>query len=302
MTKKVGMAGLLLVALSVLTSGCSTQQSGDSGTTQEQTTQQEQTSQENQEQTDSSSQEDTAAQEAAYEQLKEKLLAEGEGFPQLEMPEEGEEIAVITTNYGEIKIKFCPEQAPKAVENFISLAKEGYYDGITFHRVVNDFMIQGGDPMGTGAGGESIWGEDFDDELSPDLYHFRGAVAMANSGPNTNGSQFYIVQKNAIEDGYFEYMDQVIETYGDSELLYNATTGGMIRFNYRDDAKEKYNELGGTPELDYGYTIFGQVFEGMDVVDAIAAVEVQDSGSGEMSQPVEDVVMEKVEIVPYSAE
>ena len=116
---------------------------------------------------------------------------------QSQMPKEGDEIAIIQTNKGEIRIQFFPEQAPKAVENFKTHAKEGYFDGLIFHRVINNFMIQGGDPTGTGSGGESIWKKDFEDEPSNELYFFRGALAMANRGPNTNGSQFFIVQNNS---------------------------------------------------------------------------------------------------------
>jgi cyclophilin family peptidyl-prolyl cis-trans isomerase len=106
--------------------------------------------------------------------------------------------ATIDTDKGPIEIEFLEEDAPKAVENFRLLAEHGYYEGVTFHRVVKGFMIQGGDPTGTGAGGESAWGGPFADEInrqSP-LYtagYRRGIVAMANAGPNTNGSQFFIM-------------------------------------------------------------------------------------------------------------
>lgn len=115
-------------------------------------------------------------------------------FDQTAAPEKGEQIAVIQTNLGEIKIRLFPEQAPKTVENFVGLAEKGYYNGIIFHRVIPDFMIQGGDPTGTGTGGESLWGEDFEDEFSPELKNIRGTLSMANRGPGTNGSQFFIVQ------------------------------------------------------------------------------------------------------------
>lgn len=223
-----------------------------------------------------------------------KLLATSDAMPQLDAPKKGEEIAVITTSFGTMKVKFCPVEAPKAVENFISLAKKGYYNGLTFHRVINDFMIQGGDPEGTGMGGESIWGGTFEDEFSPSMYHFRGALAMANSGPDTNGSQFYIVQKPAVTDGYFDYVQQVKDQYGSSGLLYNPSTNKIFRTNYTDIVKERYEELGGTPELDYGYTVFGQVFEGLEVVDAIAKVEKDKN-----DKPLENVVIEKIEIMDY---
>lgn len=105
----------------------------------------------------------------------------------------GEKIAVLETNQGIIELKLYTDIAPKACENFIGLIEKGYYDGIIFHRVIKDFMIQGGDPTGTGRGGESIWGVPFEDEVSPEVKLDKsGLLAMANAGPNTNGSQFFI--------------------------------------------------------------------------------------------------------------
>ena len=100
---------------------------------------------------------------------------------------------VFETNQGNIEIKLKPEVAPKACENITKLVEKGYYNGLIFHRVIEGFMIQGGDPTGTGAGGESIWGKSFEDEFSQEeLFTKPGILAMANSGPNTNGSQFFI--------------------------------------------------------------------------------------------------------------
>ncbi len=102
-------------------------------------------------------------------------------------------IAVMKTNMGTIEIELFEKQAPKTVENFVGLANKNYYNGIIFHRVIDKFMIQGGDPTGTGTAGESIWGKKFNDEFSPDLNHTKpGILSMANAGPNTNGSQFFI--------------------------------------------------------------------------------------------------------------
>lgn len=104
-----------------------------------------------------------------------------------------DEIIVLETNQGEIKIKLMPEVAPKACENFIGLVKKGYYDGLIFHRVIKGFMVQGGDPTGTGTGGESIWGKPFPDEVTTSVKFDKPyLLAMANAGPNTNGSQFFI--------------------------------------------------------------------------------------------------------------
>src|SRR5437016_5638279 len=101
--------------------------------------------------------------------------------------------ATLHTNHGAIEIELFPEDAPKTVENFERLARDGFYDGIVFHRVIPDFMIQGGDPTGTGRGGP---GYQFDDEINDHKIE-RGALAMANAGPNTNGSQFFIVTTEA---------------------------------------------------------------------------------------------------------
>ncbi len=102
-------------------------------------------------------------------------------------------VAVIRTNMGTIELELFEKQTPKTVENFAGLAKNGYYNGVIFHRVIDGFMIQGGDPTGTGKGGESLWGGKFEDEIVPTLRHDSpGILSMANAGPNTNGSQFFI--------------------------------------------------------------------------------------------------------------
>ena len=191
---------------------------------------------------------------------------------QLAKPVAGELVAVMHTNHGDISIRLFPEQAPKTVENFTTHAKNGYYDGLIFHRVINDFMIQGGDPTGTGCGGESIWGHPFKDEFSPALHNLRGALSMANAGPGTNGSQFFIVQAKQVHP----------------QLL--AQMAGL-RDYFPEEAENAYREVGGTPHLDYHHTVFGQVFDGMDVVDAIAAVK-----TGPSDKPVDDVIITTVEI------
>ncbi|HEY9466326.1 MAG TPA: peptidylprolyl isomerase, partial [Vicinamibacterales bacterium] len=109
--------------------------------------------------------------------------------------------ATIETDKGPIELEFLPMDAPKAVENFRLLAERGFYDNLTFHRIVKGFMIQGGDPSGDGTGGESAWGGTFEDEINPDSQTYkdgyrRGIVAMANAGPNTNGSQFFIMHQD----------------------------------------------------------------------------------------------------------
>ena len=146
---------------------------------------------------------------------------------QLEAPEAGEEICVLKTNYGDIKLRFFPDAAPKAVYNFKSLALSGYYDGLTFHRVIDDFMIQGGDPEGTGAGGQSIWGEDFEDEFHTNLLNITGAVSCANRGANTNGSQFFInaVEPVTIDWSQYETLYSYYETAPDQ---FTAMYGGTL--------------------------------------------------------------------------
>jgi len=139
-------------------------------------------------------------------------------------------IVVLETNVGKIELKLFPKVAPLAVENFVTHVKEGYYDGIIFHRVIKGFMIQGGDPTGTGRGGESIWHKEFKNEYAPNLTFDKPyLLAMANHGPNTNGSQFFITVKP-------------------------------------------------TPWLNGGYTIFGKVISGQDVVKKIENVS---TGAGD---------------------
>lgn len=192
---------------------------------------------------------------------------------QLSKPEKGDFVAIMHTTMGDIKIKLFADKTPKTFENFTTHAKNGYYDGLIFHRVIKDFMIQGGDPMGTGIGGESIWGTKFEDEFTPELHNLRGALSMANAGPNTNGSQFFIVQANTVPENMLDQMKDLPEAFP-------------------EDCAKAYSEMGGTPWLDYRHTVFGQVYEGMDVVDAIANVK---TGMGD--KPVVAVEIENIEII-----
>ncbi len=147
---------------------------------------------------------------------------------------------VLETNQGSIELELYPDVAPKAVKNFIELSKKGYYNGLIFHRVINHFMIQGGDPTGTGAGGESIYGDVFENEYKPNVVFDKpGLLAMANRGPNTNGSQFFITTVP-------------------------------------------------TPHLNGGYTIFGKVVNGFDVVQ-----KIENTKTSRGDRPVEDQVIKK---------
>lgn len=191
---------------------------------------------------------------------------------QLKKPETGDTVAVMHTSMGDISIKLFPEKTPKTFENFTKHAENGYYNGLKFHRVIKDFMIQGGDPLGTGIGGESIWGGKFEDEFDPELHNLRGALSMANAGPNTNGSQFFIVQANDTPASMLEQMKELADS------------------GFPEDITEAYEKMGGTPWLDFRHTVFGQVFEGMEVVDAIANVKTSNDA------PCEDVIITSIDI------
>lgn len=192
---------------------------------------------------------------------------------QLEAVKSGDKIAVMHTNMGDISIKLFAEHAPKAVENFTTHAKNGYYDGLIFHRVIKDFMIQGGDPTGTGMGGESIWGHSFEDEFTPELHNLRGALCMANAGPNTNGSQFFIVQASDVPANMLDQMKDLADS------------------GFPPEITEAYEKSGGTPWLDFRHTVFGQVISGMDTVDKIANTPV-----GASDRPIDDVVINSIEV------
>ncbi|HFI0035701.1 TPA: peptidylprolyl isomerase [Streptococcus suis] len=198
-------------------------------------------------------------------------------FPQLSNEVAENEAAVkIKTTEGDITIKLFPEQAPLTVENFLTHAKNGYYNGTIFHRVIKDFMIQGGDPLGNGTGGESIWagkgttidaGYGFKDEISAFLYNIRGSLSMANAGAGTNGSQFFINQNTTDMSSQLsssKYPTKIVDAY----------------------------KNGGNPNLDGKHTVFGQVIEGMDIVDKIASVETDSS-----DKPKTDVKIEAIEII-----
>ena len=135
-------------------------------------------------------------------------------------------IIVLETNQGNIEISLLPDVAPKACENFTKLAEKGYFNGLIFHRVIKDFMIQGGDPTGTGRGGESIWGKKFNDECRKDVqFDSPGILAMANAGPNTNGSQFFITTaKTPWLNMHHTIFGKVTDGYNAVRQIENAPT------------------------------------------------------------------------------
>lgn len=200
-----------------------------------------------------------------------------EDYEQIHRPVSGDTVAVIETTLGDIKIRLFPKQCPVTCENFIGLAQRHFYDGLSFHRVIKNFMIQGGDPEGDGTGGHSIWGGNIEDEFERNLYNFRGALSMANTGrPATNGSQFFIVQNTNCGSS-------VASLEAKGWPLWAAST---------------YGRLGGCPSLDggfsditnyLGHTVFGQVYRGMDVVDEIASVATNDD-----DRPLDDIIMKRV--------
>ncbi len=189
---------------------------------------------------------------------------------QLSVPQKGELVAHMKTSMGDILIRLFPQDAPRTVENFVTHARNGYYNNLKFHRIINDFMIQGGDPKGNGTGGQSIWNTSFRDEFSSRLYNLRGALSMANSGPNTNGSQFFIVQKKSISSREIQYLKGL---------------------KYLDEAVDAYENVGGTMWLDNKHSVFGQVFQGLDVLDKLAGLETDEG-----DRPLEDVLILGIEI------
>lgn len=194
-------------------------------------------------------------------------------FNQLDRPQNGEITAVMHTDLGDISIRLFGDKAPRTVENFVTHAKNCYYDGLIFHRVIKDFMIQGGDPTGTGCGGESIYGEKFEDEFHPELHNIRGALSMANAGPDTNGSQFFIVEASEVPEGMLEQMK------------------GMADRGFPENTVKAYETVGGTPWLDFRHSVFGQVYDGMDVVEKIASVKTDGS-----DRPLDDVKILSIDV------
>lgn len=190
-------------------------------------------------------------------------------YPQLELKDFKGPKAIFETSEGRFEIALFREQAPKTVENFVGLAKKHYYDGLIFHRIIDDFMIQGGDPTGTGMGGESLWGKPFNDEFSNQLFNLKGALSMANAGPNTNGSQFFIVTNAHLDPS----MQAQLSEAGFPEPIIEA-----------------YKQ-GGTPWLDHRHTVFGQVLSGLSVVEKISKVK-----TGANDKPVEPVTIDQVTI------
>lgn len=201
------------------------------------------------------------------------------GVAQLSAPAEGAPIAIFDTSLGEIRAQLFAQDAPLAVQNFTSLAQEGYYDGITFHRAVYGFVVQSGDAGGDGLGGRTIWGRPYPVEYSGRVRHYSGALcaAFSQDDPVSGGSQFYFVAAlpGALDEGLRAQMEGA---------------------GWPEDALEAYAQVGGLPYLDNTDTVFGQVYQGMEVVDAIARAETDENG-----RPLEEITLNSVTIASYSA-
>lgn len=240
--------------------------------------------------------------------------------------ESGDTYAVISIkDYGDITVKLYPEETPYAVYNFTELAKAGTYNGRNFHRIIDDFMAQGGSADGTGKGGDSFDGGNFKCEINTSLRHYYGALCMANAGGNQS-DQFYIVNNKIpqtdVKASYEEYVEgtevqaeyqdmyiNMIDKNDDSmkKYLEYYQTQKQFYLDYHDgaqamldtltdDVSATYGSKGGTPFLDGGYTVFGQTVDGFDVLDAISAVEKVDDGNGNISKPATDIIIDKIEI------
>ncbi|MCJ1980024.1 peptidylprolyl isomerase [Lactococcus carnosus] len=197
-------------------------------------------------------------------------------YPQTDLANYNGTVATIHTNLGDLTVKLFDDVAPKTVKNFVELAETGYYDGVIFHRIIRDFMIQGGDPTGTGMGGASIYGEKFEDEFSDKAFNIRGALSMANAGPNTNGSQFFIVENQ--------------------NLPYDKSA--LVKGGWPEEIAELYLE-GGTPHLDGRHTVFGQLVDAasFETLDRIAKAP-----TGAQDKPKDAIEMISIELEKKSDE
>lgn len=236
-------------------------------------------------------------------------------------PKSGDLIATFEIEgYGTIKAVLFPEAAPVGVENFQKLCDSGFYKGLKIHRVVEDFMFQGGSTNGDGTGGDAMVNNGlFSIETTQNARHFYGALCYANAGSEFNSTQFYIVNNKEpqdidamnpdegqrmvdtdmefINENYGQY-DQDMIDYFLSQVKYNQNMVDFMKYA-SSEIKDKYKQAGGTPTLDGNYTVFGQVYEGFDVIDTLSACEVADNGSGEISKPVKDIIIKDVTVSTF---
>lgn len=236
-------------------------------------------------------------------------------------PKSGDLVATFEIeDYGTIKAVLFPEAAPVGVENFQKLCEAGYYKGLTIHRVVKDFMFQGGSKNGNGTGGDALANDGkFSIETTQNARHFYGALCYANAGAENNSTQFYIVNNKVPQDidalgadegqntvdSDLEYINKNYKQYDQatidkflSQVQYNQNIVDFLKYA-TSEIKDKYNQVGGTPALDGNYTVFGQVYEGFDVIDTLSAAEVEDNGAGEVSKPVKDIIIKDVTVSTF---
>ena len=213
----------------------------------------------------------------AASQIEEQNVQQG-SLVNFQLPEIGEDIVIMTIRYyGDVKIRLFPDQTAKGAENFKKLTESGFYDELKFHRVVDGFVIQGGDPRGDGTGGQDCWGskEGFAQTISPNLCHFTGAVAYAIGGDKLNKSQFYFVTGEIqTDDSFAQYREK--------------------GYTFSPEAEAMYKKIGGVPYLDGGYEVFGQIFDGMEYV-----LEIQKTPTGADEKPKKPVVIEKAVVAKY---
>ena len=236
-------------------------------------------------------------------------------------PKSGDLIATFEIeDYGTIKAVLFPEAAPVGVENFQKLCDAGFYKGLNIHRVISGFMFQGGSTNGNGTGGDALVnGGKFSIETAQNARHFYGALCYANAGPDNNSTQFYIVNNKSPEDidGYgaeagqksvdeaMAYLNEnaagaaqsAIDAYL-ADVQYNQNLVDFLKYA-GDEIKARYKEKGGVPSLDGNYTVFGQVYEGFDGIDAVSAAEVTDNGANEKSKPVKDIIIKNVTVSTF---
>ncbi len=233
---------------------------------------------------------------------------------------DGDKIAEITIeDYGTIRAKLFPDLAPNGVDNFIQLAEKGYYNGLKIHRVETDTVIQGGSLNGDGTGGAAIINAEGEFAIEPNdkARNFYGALGYANTN-GMNTTQFYIVTaKSPIDITQYDvqkFKDKSAEYTAQKELLdenspdlnmlsametHYANLAHMLE-TATDEVKNKYNTTGGVPFWDGGYTVFGQVYEGFDVLDKINGVEVTLDNNGNKTRPLKDIIISSVEIITYA--
>lgn len=310
MLKKV-LSAVLCAAMIITACGCSAENNDNSGVSDSGNN----TSSENNVSSDSNSGSDnSSSSENGVTSVENNPEKEIEGNVNDVTLKDGDTYAVITIkDLGDITVKLFPDAAPKGVKTFVDLANSGFYEGKTFHRIIKDFMVQGG------AATDEKDVEQFTIETNYNARHFYGAFCYANA-MGKNSTQFYIVnEKNPVDldSMSMSSLDNYITTY---EGLAKGYEEGSQEYNYymftsqyyktmkdfvstaSDEVKAKYKEVGGEPSLDGNYTVFGQTVDGFDVLDKLSEVEVEKIDvMDEVSKPVNEVIIEKVEIKTYKA-